>query len=78
MNDTHMPMIDDRLKQATHTVAEWIRNGDISEDDLERLDTDEGLVIDGCAVWLVDGELRSYTGCTNLSCDRYSEYSVRL
>lgn len=66
----------DRLKQATDTVAAWIADGDLTHNETVQLGSDAGLEVDGCAVWVIDGELRSFTCCT--CCGSYAELAVKL
>ena len=74
---THTEPLSGRLKQATDTVAEWLNDGDLTGDEMDRLCWSErGLEVDGCAVWLVDGELRSFVCCT--CCGTYAERAVKL
>lgn len=73
---THTQPLSGRLRSATDTVKNWLMTGDISEDDWDRLGSDAGLEVDGCAVWLVDGELRSFVCCT--CCGIYAERAVKL
>lgn len=73
---TQHTTLRDRLRQATDIVAYWIADDDLSEDETELLHDERGLEVDGCAVWLVDGELRSYVCCT--CCGSYAELAVKL
>lgn len=66
----------DRLLKATDKVAARIKAAPLSEDDAEQLDSDDGLQVDGCAIWMVGHELRSFTSCN--CCGDYAELDVDL
>lgn len=73
---TQPETLRDRLFKATDNVAARIKAGPLSEDDTYQLASDHGLQVDGCAVWLVGAELRSFTCCT--CCGNYAELAVKL
>lgn len=73
---THYTTLANRLRQAVDTVAAQIAAGPLSDLDSHQLASDDGLQVDGCAVWLVGNELRSFTCCT--CCGNYAELAVGL
>ena len=62
-----------RLDSSTGRLAGLLATGWQNE----LLYTDEGLEFDGVALWLVNDEIRAYTGCM-CGCDTYVEDAIRL
>lgn len=66
------------MKEMSELAADLVRDGlaanTLSVFDQESLLTDDGLEVKGVAVWLVNDEIRTYTGC--LHCSEYVEYAI--
>ena len=65
-----------RTTGAISDLRERIANNTITDDERDALDDIDGLIIDGVACWLVDGQIRTFTQCVD--CGAYYEEAVNL
>lgn len=61
---------------AISDLRERITNDTITDDERDALDDIDGLIIDGVACWLVDGQIRTFTQCVD--CGNYYEDVVKI